>query len=123
MSPKPDIEIDKEDNSLWITIDPKDYSLKNVIKASSYFLESCNVLVDGDPEMGLVVELRPTNPELLEKTSNEFKEILENINNIKNDKNNLFSEINFEKEVKIKNIKKLKNKTVEAVNELSKFGN
>jgi len=121
LSTKPEYEIDKEDNSSWITIDPKDYSLNSVIKAASFFTETCDVLVDGNPEMGLVAELRPKNNEDLEELSKRFLDLLDGLKNNQNNKTNLLSEENFKKQIKSVNLKNLRKKSIDVFNELSRY--
>ncbi len=66
-------EIDKETNSVLISINPKIYPLDIIYSAAYIFTENCYVLLDGNPEDEVIVELKPKNDALeLEKIAREF---------------------------------------------------
>ncbi len=73
------LEINKEEGNIIISINPEIYDL-NVIYTTCYsFLEKAFILIDGDPKFELLVELKPKdkidprNPEKnLEELGREF---------------------------------------------------
>lgn len=53
------LEINKKEGYVLLSVNPKIYPLDVVLSAAYVFLERCYVLVDGDPNEEIVVELRP----------------------------------------------------------------
>ena len=72
-------EIDREKNSVLVSINPKIYPLEVIYSAAYIFTENCYVLLDGNPEDEIIVELKPKNEsENLEKIAMEFNNELVN---------------------------------------------
>lgn len=53
------LEINKKECYVSISVNPKIYPLDIVLSSAYLFTDSCYVLVDGDPNEELLVELRP----------------------------------------------------------------
>jgi len=77
------LEIDKESNSCIISVNPKMYSLDVIYSAAYVFLDKAYVLVDGDPNEEVIVELKPKEEYDLEKLGREFNNELINYANYK----------------------------------------
>ncbi len=71
------IEIREKEGYIWVSVNPKIYRLDVVYSAAYMFLENCYVLIDGDPEEEVIVELRPKN----ETEITELKKIGMEFNN------------------------------------------
>lgn len=75
-------EIDKEKNSVLVSVNPKIYPLDVIYSAAYVFTDNCYVLLDGDPQDEVIVELKPKNSSLeLEKIAMEFSNELLNYAN------------------------------------------
>jgi len=55
------LEIHEKEGYVWVSVNPKIYSLDVIYSASYMFLETCYVMIDGDPMEEVIVELRPKN--------------------------------------------------------------
>lgn len=66
------IEINKEENSILLNINPEIYNLSVVYTTCYSFLDKAYILIDGDPKFELLVELRPKKEYDLEKLGREF---------------------------------------------------
>lgn len=69
---KANLEIDKKENQVTVSVNPKIYSADVIYSAAYVFLDKAYVLVDGDPEDEIIVQLKPKNPYDLEKLGREF---------------------------------------------------
>lgn len=52
-------EIDMEKGTIVVSVNPKLYPLDIVFSAAYMFTEKCYVLLDGDPQQEILVELKP----------------------------------------------------------------
>jgi len=75
------LEINKKDGYVMVSVNPKIYPLDIVLSAGYVFTERCYVLVDGDPEEELIVELRPKKKESIENLGRDFNNELINYAN------------------------------------------
>lgn len=78
------LEIHEKEGYVWVSINPRIYRLEVVYSAAYMFLETCYVLIDGDPQEEIIVELRPkneTNPADLRTFGREFNNELVNYAN------------------------------------------
>lgn len=66
------IEVNKKENYCLISVNPKIYPLDVVYSASYVFLDKAYILLDGDPEDRIIVELRPKEDYDIEKLGREF---------------------------------------------------
>jgi len=67
------LKINKKENLVLVSVNPKIYPLDVIYSASYVFLDKCYILLDGKPEKEVLVELRPKNQKQdLEKLSREF---------------------------------------------------
>lgn len=66
------LKINKKENKVLVSINPKIYSLDVVYSASYVFLDKNYVFLDGDPEKMITVELKPKERYNLEKLGGEF---------------------------------------------------
>lgn len=78
------IEVNKKDNYCLISVNPKMYSLDVIYSAAYVFLDKAYVLVDGDPQEEVIIELKPKEKHDLEKLGREFNNELINYANYKN---------------------------------------
>lgn len=73
------LEIDKKGGYLIVSINPKIYPLEVIYSAAYVFLDQAYLLIDGNPEEEIFVQLKPKNrKEDLEKLGNEFNNELVN---------------------------------------------
>jgi len=75
------LEMNKEENYITISVNPKIYPLEFIMSSAYIFLDSCYVLVDGDPQEEIIVEIRPKNNESLEEIGRKFNNELINYAN------------------------------------------
>ena len=86
------LEINKKEGCVLVSVNPKIYPVDVVLSSAYVFTNSCHVLVDGDPNEEIVVELRPKDKkEDIEKVGRNFNNELINYANyavqaIKNEK-------------------------------------
>ncbi len=67
------MEINKKEGYALLSVNPNIYPLDVVLSTAYVFLERCYVLVDGDPNEEIVVELRPKDKKQdIEKLGREF---------------------------------------------------
>jgi len=72
-------KINNEKGTVTLSINPKLYSMDVVYSASYVFTENCYVMLDGDPNHEIIVELKPkSNDTELAKTAMEFSNELIN---------------------------------------------
>ncbi len=68
------LEINNKEGFVSVSINPKIYSLDVIYSAAYMFIDNCYILVDGDPQIEIIVELRPkkkgTNLETLGREFN-----------------------------------------------------
>ena len=72
MSNLSNVTIDIENNKCLIKINPKIYRLEIIYSAAYAFLERAYVLIDGDPETEIIVEIKPKNKKEINIIGNEF---------------------------------------------------
>ena len=76
------IELYEKEGYAWVSVNPKIYSLHVIYSAAYTFLDKCYVLVDGDPDEEIIVELRPKEKTMdLDKTARDFNNVLINYAN------------------------------------------
>lgn len=66
------IKIKKSKESVFVSINPKIYPLDVIYTASYVFIDRAYVLIDGEPEKKIIVELKPKKKENLERLGREF---------------------------------------------------
>jgi His-Xaa-Ser system protein HxsD len=66
------LEINKKENKVLVSINPKIYPLDVIYSASYVFLDKNYVLLDGDTNKKITVELKPKKKYNLEKLGREF---------------------------------------------------
>ena len=82
MSMQGNLEINKKDNYVLISVNPKIYPVDVVMSSAYIFTDSCYVLVDGDPTEEIIVELKPKDKkEDVEKIGRDFNNELVNYAN------------------------------------------
>jgi len=81
MSMQGNLEINKKDNYVLISVNPKIYPVDVVLSSAYIFTDSCYVLVDGDPNEEIIVELRPKKEGDIEKIGRNFNNELVNYAN------------------------------------------
>jgi His-Xaa-Ser system protein HxsD len=67
-----ELKIDEKNNLVVITVNPKLYALDVIYSAAYVFLDRCYVLLNGEPETNIIIELKPKNEENVEKLGREF---------------------------------------------------
>jgi len=72
------MEINKEENCVSVNINPKIYPLDVIYNAAYVFIDKAYVLIDGDPNEGVLVELKPKKEFSLEVLGREFNNELLN---------------------------------------------
>jgi len=73
------LEIDKNGGYLIVSVNPKIYPLEIIYSAAYVFLDKGYILIDGNPEEEIFVQIKPKNKkENLEKLGNEFNNELVN---------------------------------------------
>jgi len=63
LSMQGNLEINKKEGYIMVSVNPKIYPLDIVLSSAYIFTDTCYVLVDGDPNEEIIVELRPKNKE------------------------------------------------------------
>lgn len=71
-------EIDKKEKLVLVSINPKIYPLPVVFSASYLMMDKAFMVIDGNPEMEIVVSLRPRKGEKLELIARQFNDQLLN---------------------------------------------
>ncbi|MBW2977580.1 His-Xaa-Ser system protein HxsD [Candidatus Woesearchaeota archaeon] len=66
------LEINKKENKVFVSVNPKNYPLDVIYSASYVFLDKSYVFLDGNPKTKVVVELKPKKKYDLEKLAREF---------------------------------------------------
>ncbi len=72
------LEIYEKEGYVWVSVNPKIYSLDIVSSAAYTFIEDCYVLIEGDPDEEIIVELRPKTGKDLRILGREFNNELVN---------------------------------------------
>lgn len=62
------LEIHEKEGYVWVVVNPRLYSPEVVFSAAYSFIENCYVLIDGDPEEEIIIELRPKKSDTNLKT-------------------------------------------------------
>lgn len=76
------LKINKKESYVLVSVNPKIYPVDVVLSSAYIFTDSCYVLVDGDPNKEMVVELRPKDKkENIEKIGRNFNNELINYAN------------------------------------------
>ena len=82
LSMQGNLEINKKEGCVLISVNPKIYPVDVVLSSAYIFTDSCYVLVDGDPNEEIIVELRPKDKkESIEKIGRNFNNELINYAN------------------------------------------
>lgn len=71
-------EIDEKDRSVLVTINPKVYPLEVIYSAAYMFLDRAYVIIDGNPEKEITVQLKVKGEDKLDKMALEFHNELVN---------------------------------------------
>ncbi len=71
-------ELDKSQNIVLVSVNPKVYSLNVIFSASYLMIDQAFVVVDGDPQTEIVVSLRPRAGQKLETIARNFNDQLLN---------------------------------------------
>ena len=72
------IRINKAENSVLVTVNPKIYPLEIVYSAAYVFIDRAYVLIDGDPEKEILVDLKLKETGNVEELGREFNNELIN---------------------------------------------
>lgn len=72
------VEVNKKEGYLIVSISPKIYPLEVIYSAAYVFLDRAYVLIDGNPEEEIFVQMKPKGKEDLEKLGLEFNNELIN---------------------------------------------
>lgn len=72
------LEINEKEGYVWISVNPKIYSLAVIYSAAYVFIDDSYVLIDGDPLEEIIVELRPKEKKDLKTLGREFNTELVN---------------------------------------------
>ena len=72
------LEMHKKGNYVLVSVNPKIYSLEVVYAAAYFLIDRVYVIIGGDPERELIVELRPKKGKNLEELGREFNNELIN---------------------------------------------
>ena len=72
-----------DNNSVIIKINPNLYALETIYSASYVFLDRAYILLDGDPDKEILIKLKPKEKEDLEKLGGEFLNELINYSDYK----------------------------------------
>lgn len=72
------LDIKEKEGYVWVSVNPKIYHLDVVYSAAYMFIEKCYVMIDGDPQEEIIVELRPKEKTDLKKLGREFNSELVN---------------------------------------------
>jgi len=72
------MELNRKENYVIISVNPKIYSLPIVYSAAYVFLDKAYVILDGDPKEEILVKLRPKKGQDLETLGREFNNELLN---------------------------------------------
>jgi len=76
---KPNFEINEGSKSIIVSLNPKLYFVDVILSTAYLFTDSCYVLIDGDPEEEIILELRLKKEGMnLEKLGREFNNELIN---------------------------------------------
>lgn len=71
-------EIDNTDKSVFIKVNPKIYPLEVIYSAAYMFLDRAYVVIDGDPQSEVIVQIKAKGKEDLKKIALEFENELVN---------------------------------------------
>jgi hypothetical protein len=66
------LEINPDKGHVLCSVNPKIYALDTIYTAGKVFLEHSFVIIDGDPEQEILVELRPKKSQDLEELGRDF---------------------------------------------------
>jgi His-Xaa-Ser system protein HxsD len=75
---KSNLNIDKKEKLVKISVNPKIYSLEVIYSSAYVFLDKAYILIEGDPKKEIIVELKPKKEYNLEKLGREFNNELLN---------------------------------------------
>ena len=71
-------EVNKKQNTVLVSVNPKVYPLNVIFSASYLMMDQAFVVVDGNPETEIVVSLRPRAKQELEVIARNFNDQLLN---------------------------------------------
>ena len=88
MSTIDNFELNKKQNTVLVSVNPKVYPLSVIFSASYLMMDQAFVVVDGDSETEIVVSLRPRTGQELESIARNFNDQLLNyaVNNAESKK-------------------------------------
>jgi His-Xaa-Ser system protein HxsD len=70
---KSNLELHKDENYLVVSLNPRIYSLDVIYSAAYIFMDKAYLIISGDPEKEIIVEMRPKDENIeLEKLGYEF---------------------------------------------------
>lgn len=73
------LEVNKSKNNVIISVNPKVYPLDTIFSAAYIFIDKAYVIVDGDPNEEIIIQLRAKNKKIdLEELGREFNNELIN---------------------------------------------
>lgn len=72
------IEVNDKENYLIVSINPKIFPLEVIYSAAYVFIDKVYLLIDGNPEEEVFVQMKPKSKENLEKLGMEFNNELVN---------------------------------------------
>jgi len=78
MAKTDNFEVDKKNNLVLVSVNPKIFLLPVIFSASYMMMDKAFVVIDGNPELQVVVSLRPKNKESLEGIARLFNDELIN---------------------------------------------
>jgi len=65
-------KVEIKDDVVFVSVNPRLYCLEIVYSACYVFLDKAFVVLDGDPEKGIIVQIKPKQKEDLPKMGKEF---------------------------------------------------
>jgi His-Xaa-Ser system protein HxsD len=71
-------EIDSKEKSVYVSVNPKIYPLEVIYSAAYMFLEKAYVIIDGDPESEIIVQMKAKGEEDLKRMALDFQNELVN---------------------------------------------
>ena len=71
-------EVNKKENTVLVSVNPKVYPLSVIFSASYLMMDQAFVVIDGDPETEIVISLRPRAEHGLEEIARNFNDQLLN---------------------------------------------
>lgn len=78
---KGNLDVNMDEGYVLVSVNPQFYTAEVVLSAAYLFLDRCYVLVDGDAQEEIFVELRPKQAQDLEELGRQFNSELVNYAN------------------------------------------